>query len=463
MTLHRLPAIFLALFALLTGLAFTHSPGTTDFEAWQNWVNNAVTHGLVARYACCAVNYPPLAFVILWAAEQVFHPLQVGTFLSVKFSIFLFLILTTFLFWLWTRDLKVTLILYFALLLNSVALGYIDIYFAPGLILSLWMLEERRWVWFSLFFALTCLTKWQPLIIGPYILLYVLGIQNVRQVRQVEYTALFGQAVLPAAVVTGLVLVVFGAQPVLGALRTALSAKALSGEALNLNWIVTHFLQLLDAKQFGGLQNGLATYIRTDWPHNALLPRDIENVAIDSYALLFWIPRLLFWSTYLLALALFFRSEKTFSNLLIFAGLGYLCYFMFNTGVHENHLFLVAVLAVVLYWREATWRVNAVILLLMTNINLFLFYGVDGQLHFPRLFAGIDMALPLAVLNVLFFVWLYGRMLAEVVGAHRHSWPVGKALETTPFQSFRRIALWLGMAVLGVVLALLWRSIGAQL
>ena len=117
--------------------------------------------------------------------------------------------------------------------------------------------------------------------------------------------------------------------------------------------------------------------------------------------------------TYLLLLALFFRCEKTFTNLLIFSVLGYLCYFTFNTGVHENHLFLVTILAVVLYWREESWRANAVILLLMANINLFLFYGVDGDLHFPRRFAGVDIALPLAILNVLFFIYLCGAVLAS--------------------------------------------------
>jgi hypothetical protein len=125
------------------------------------------------------------------------------------------------------------------------------------------------------------------------------------------------------------------------------------------------------------------------------------------------IPKLLFWTTYLLLLVLFFRYEKNFTNLLIFSVLGYLSYFTFNTGVHENHLFLVAILAVVLYWRKENWRVNAVILLLMANINLFLLYGVDGDLHFPRSFAGIDIALPQAILNVLFFIYLYGAVLAE--------------------------------------------------
>ena len=50
----------------------------------------------------------------------------------------------------------------------------------------------------------------------------------------------------------------------------------------------------------------------------------------------------------------------------------------------------------------------------MANINLLLFYGVDGDLHFPRLFAGVGIALPLAVLNVLFFIYLYGAVLSRV-------------------------------------------------
>jgi hypothetical protein len=153
-------------------------------------------------------------------------------------------------------------------------------------------------------------------------------------------------------------------------------------------------LHVWNPDQFGALQNGSADYI---------LSHSLRIVLL---------PRLVFWITYLLALSVFFRCQKTFTNLLTFSVLGYLCYYTFNTGVHENHLFLVAILAVVLYWRDESWRVNAVILSLMANINLLVFYGSDG-LHFHRVFAGIDIALPLAILNVLFFIYLYGAVLAE--------------------------------------------------
>ena len=384
------------MFALIIGLSFTYSPGgTSDVGSWHAWVENAANYGPVEGYAVSRSDYPPLASAILWVADQVFQPLRVGTSLNIKFSIFFFLSLTVLVFWLWVRDLKVALMLYFALLLNSVALAYLDIYFAPALIFSFWMLEERRWLWFSLSFVVATLIKWQPMIIAPFCFLYILGIRDIRELSQLDYSGLFGKVVVPAAALASFVVFAFGPVPVWKAFSDVLTESFLSGNALNLNWVVTYFLHVWDPDQFGHLQNGVANYIK------------------DPSLRVVLLPRLLFWSTYLVVLALFFRCHKTFTNLLIFSVLGYLCYYTFNTGVHENHLFLVAVLAVVLYWREESWRTNAVILLLMANINLFLFYGVDGDLHFPRLFAGIDIALVLAFLNVLFFIYLYGAVLAE--------------------------------------------------
>jgi hypothetical protein len=110
---------------------------------------------------------------------------------------------------------------------------------------------------------------------------------------------------------------------------------------------------------------------------------------------------------------MFVRREKDFKNLVLFSIIGVLCYYTFNIGVHENHLFLVTVLAVILLWLDASYRSTAVLLILMSNINLFLFYGTDGILHFQRLFLGIDTSLPLAFFNVLYFLFLFGWVLCE--------------------------------------------------
>jgi hypothetical protein len=392
----KLSWIFLVLLSLLAGFAFINSPGTNDVQIWSHWMDTARTNGLVAGFSAVTEDYPPLAITIMFLANQILRILHIEDFLSIKLSILFFLLFTTTLFWFWTRNLKVTIILYFALFLNSVLLGYIDIYFTPGLLLSLWMLKERRWLWFSIAFTLTCLTKYQPLMIAPFLFLYLLDIQDVRQWMRIKWKLIFLQIMLPAMALMGLTLVVFGLQPVWMSFSSAIFHKFLSGLAFNIPWIITHFLHVFSPDQFGGLNNGLADPFLTDSLRITLL------------------PKLLFWISYLLALVQFFRSKKNFTNLLIYSMIGYFCYFIFNTGVHENHLFLVAILGMVLFWLEEGWRVNVVILLVIFNINMFLFYGAFGDfLPFLRLIAGIDSALILAILNVLFFIYLYILVMTE--------------------------------------------------
>ena len=381
----KLFTLALILTALMIGLIFTHSPGTTDVDIWRAWTNNAIARGPVEGYAANQADYPPLATAILFGANWLFGRLGAPVFLSIKLAILAFLLLSVLLFWLWTRSLGAVLILYFGLVLNSTALGYIDIFFAPGLILSLWMLQRRRWGLFSLFYALTCLTKWQPLIIAPFIGLYCFGARGRQGWKEIR--RLLPGLLIPGGAAALALVLAFGPQPVWLALKASLSHPYLSGNALNLNWIITHFLHVFRPNEFGGLQNGLAGYILTSDPRITA------------------IPRLLFLGAYLLALAVFTRREKHFENLLVFSIAGFLGYFTFNTGVHENHLFLVTILAAVLLWLNPARRAAAIGLILAANINLFLFYGVDGALHFPRLFLGLDLALPLAAFNVLFFTY----------------------------------------------------------
>jgi hypothetical protein len=379
--------------AFLAGLILTQSPGTVDVGNWLSWINAARTNGLAPGFVALHTRYPPLALTILHGAYELGRLVGLTEFTSIKLSILLFLWLSTFLVWLWTRNVSVALILYFSLLLNSLALGYIDIYFAPSLILSLWMLKERRLVGFSMFYTVACLTKWQPILIGPFIAIYLVGIQDDLGQWKHWMRRIGLQVVLPASAVTALTLAVFGALPVLHAFKAALSHTYLSGNALNLNWIVTYFLHTWRPNDFGGLRNGLATYITT-----------------KSWEITL-IPRLLFYSTYLLTLLAFVRREKDFKNLVLFSIIGVLCYYTFNIGVNENHLFLVAILAVILLWLDEAYRSTAVLLILMSNINLFLFYGTDGTLHFDRLFLGIDTSLPLAFFNVLYFLCLFSWVL----------------------------------------------------
>jgi hypothetical protein len=380
---------------LLVILSLLNSPGTDDVaQYWVPWADHAADLGGPAGFAIdeAQYGYPPFGSVILASVVRIGRALGIGTFESLKWSLAAFLVATSLLVWLWTRNLIVTILFCLALLLNSVALGYIDIYFAPSLILALWALKVRKWIWFTVFFVITCLTKWQPVIIAPFIALYILDIQHIQHWRQIDFKKLAVTVLLPAVAVLGLTLLVFEAAPLALSLGKALNNEFLSGDALNFSWIETHWLHVFYPDDFGGLIGGEAGYIVSDALRVTLL------------------PKLLFFLTYAVALVAFFRREKTFENLINFSLIGYLAYFTFNTGVHENHLFLAAILAVILFWINREQLSVMLILILMSNVNLVLFFGIDGkELPFSRAIGNtVDVALLLSIFNVIFFLLLWG-------------------------------------------------------
>jgi hypothetical protein len=101
------------------------------------------------------------------------------------------------------------------------------------------------------------------------------------------------------------------------------------------------------------------------------------------------------------------HSEKSFKNCITFSILGLVTYTIWNSGVHENHLFVAVILAFMLMLHEHTrehW-VIVTILAVMLNVNMFVFYRVTGaQLQSPVV--GVDLSGVLAMLYALVWVLL---------------------------------------------------------
>jgi hypothetical protein len=99
------------------------------------------------------------------------------------------------------------------------------------------------------------------------------------------------------------------------------------------------------------------------------------------------------------------RIEKTFKNCLLFSIIGLVTYVIWNSGVHENHLFVAVILAYMLMFHERTrehWAI-VTILAVMFNVNMFVFYGVTGTtLQSPVV--GVDLSGFLAMLYAV--AWL---------------------------------------------------------
>jgi len=379
------PAIGFLLLVNLIAISFFFSPGTGDVGTWARWMREIDTNGLLGGYTQSDTDYPPLAFVILAAVSRSAVALEVSRFLVLKLSILLFLFATAGCFYAFTRNALLTAALELGLIVNSMGLAYLDIYFAPFLIAGLFHLQRGNLSRGLVLFTISCSIKWQPLIIAPFVCAYVLGAANE---RSAEKNPRFKTQILPFVFAAGAValplMLIFGWK-VFDSLKRAMTGHAfLSAYGLNFSWVQTWALELINPEKYGALQNGEI---------NIFLTRD---------PLLVWPDKILFYLTYAAIFVAFIRQRKTFERLIVYSMLGYLAYFVFNTGVHENHLFLVCCLAWVLAFLKPDQLLRCINLSLAANANRFLFYGCFGD-RLQRVFAGFDITLLFAVTNLCLF------------------------------------------------------------
>jgi len=341
---------------------------------------------LIQGFPQVQADYPPLALLVISITGKLAQFSGVWVYLAIKITLFCFLSITTFVFWLWTKNFFLSLLLYFSLMINSITLGHLDILFAPTLLLAFWALSVRKWGFFSCAFTVSFLTKWQPLIIAPFIALYLLDINKLGDWKKIDFKGIIKRVVIPCFAIISVIFIFFGIKPILEAFLNATNHAYVSGNALNLNWVITHFLHVYSPQQFGPLENGQALLIRTLDPKIRIA------------------PHLLFILAYLITLIVFFKHEKSFENLVLFALLGYIAYFMLNPGVHENHLFIAMILSIILFWINKENLFPMIFIILVGNINLLLFNGMDGMdVSYNRTFIGVDLALVYSLINLLLF------------------------------------------------------------
>ncbi len=353
-----------------------NAPGTVDTPIWLEWMDVLHAHGVVAGYPIPRPEYPPLSFVLLWSAERLGHALGLGHFESLKLSLLAALWLSSGIVWAWTRRAGWAALTQAALLLNAVGLGYLDVYGAPGLLACLWALHARRPLLAAASLALSVLCKWQPLVALPLLVPCALAAFPPGPTLGRRLGLLAAACLAPL----GAALAVFGLEPLLAFERT-LHHPQLSGNALNFNWLSTWMLHLWAPQRFGKLAQGRVFIIET---------RD--------FALLLG-PRLLFAFAYTAAVWRAWRDPRarTLAGALPLASVGYLAYFMFNPGVHENHIYVGALLALTSAWLAPRAWPRLGLWVVFANVNQVLFYGLTGTgLGVSRVAFGLDTSVPLA-------------------------------------------------------------------
>ena len=389
------------LLALLLSVLTLKAPGTGDVRIFEHWMRLLADSDIRLTLEQVDDNYPPLSFALLDFIRVVSKAAGLTNFLGLKIALLAALFAVSGIVLAWTRDLAITTALHLALTV-SVALGYLDVFWIVPALLSLWALSKERYWVFGALFAVAIMIKPQPLVMLPFLAIHLAGIQErlrVREIAQGAKNVLAGvlrrrreiiQAAVGGLAVVAVCVAAFGILtflPLWNAMDTVQYSRnrMISGNALNLNWIVTHALHVLDPAQFGGLRDGLAR-------------------AIDDAPLRYQIVQKVLFAAFLLGvLVRYLAVPKTFRNLLLHAAAGLLTYFILNTGVHENHLVLAPLLLALVAAADrrhlftfATWSIASA-------ANLIVYYGVSGPPVFPR-FIGVDAALVFSGAFVLCYV-----------------------------------------------------------
>ena len=152
-------------------------------------------NGLISGYSKVIsglhADYPPISYAILYVARFFGNELGLPSVMSFKVTIFLFQLTSAAIVLLLSNSYWIAVALNGSLLLSSVGLGDMDIFVAPSLIGALWAFQLDRKVLGSEFFLIACLTKWQPLIVGSFVAMYLLEISDFRTLRNAVVTPLF--------------------------------------------------------------------------------------------------------------------------------------------------------------------------------------------------------------------------------------------------------------------------------
>lgn len=373
---------------------------------WLEWTSHIDRWGPLNAYSIINTNhdyersdYPPISFINLWFALKAASVGNVSWMIGIKIIILGYYLatwaaiiyLSTFI---KKRSIETSVLvssglflggLYFVV--SSEARGYLDITFAPYVVISLLLFAQRRYLLSGVCLSLAILVKWIAVLMVPAFLFYFINKKGRwYRIDRSPMFKFFGGLILTA----GLLIISFLANhlslfSLVESLRKAFDRPSLADGALNFNWIIHYLMQLI-------------------------YPETYFWVIRNNFHFFQLFSAVIFLSVVIAILKSLAERKKDIGSLLRTSLMISWSYFIWRTGVHENHLFLTILIALclaVLY----TNRSNILQYLWLNFIglaNLVVFFGFPvrvGSVPIPESFK--VMVVPLSVLLSAFHVLIY--------------------------------------------------------
>ena len=336
--------IFLVLILLST--FFYQYENSNIYHFYLQWTANIKNFGIAEGFIYNKWDYPPLYAPFFQASNTLASLLGITNLEGLKILPYILTTITALIFGYLYKNYWFSSLVFLVLLINGIVLKFVDVYYAPFLILSFYCIKNKRYVWFSIFYTISFLIKWQPIIMAPYVFMYLLGTPtNSKEDAQLTFPDFLKTIILPAFGVLLLSGLIFQFTTMLSAFNMALSHGWQDGLGVNFKWIINFILKRFES---------------------APIHTDLLKLAPQITKVFF----ILFFG---LSLALFFQSKKTFRSLILHSTLGCWTYFLWSTGVHSNHLFMATALALILFFEDKTHRWLCLWLFVFNSLNLVVF------------------------------------------------------------------------------------------
>lgn len=353
----------LVIILLCSSLLFFKTPGTSDVNDWIRLAHYADKYGVVDGYAATANEYahPPGMALFSFISTRISTSLGLSELLGIKLSMYFFLFLSLIILYLITENYYLSIISFFLLMINSLGLMYLDIYFTPFLILSIFFLKKKNILLTTVFYCLASMIKMQVIVLMPFFVLQILDIHSLNEIKYLDYKKISLNFILPYFLIFLAVLIIYG-MPFLISFKTAYKEDMLSGLAANIGWIITFVLHLFSPDTYGSL--GSTNFNISMIRGNNIFFSILKYIFMISYAIIFW--------------QYFKLKDKSFDKFLLYTTAAFLSYFIFNKGVHENHLHIAVILLIFLYGEDKKHLVDTLTWGILYNLNMISFYSYDG-------------------------------------------------------------------------------------
>lgn len=399
---------FIVAIMFLINISLLPVVGSPDHVAWTEYTLAATsTPNPFLAQTLVDQRYPPLSTVILGAFAngwKILIGVSKDYATATKLSIFTFYLLTIFVLIKFSSkfsekiklsnlDKILVILTTFSLVIQTQGFADVNIHLIPTLFGAIFFLIKRKYFLSGILMGITVSIKWQPVILLP---LFAATLLNLEELKfSIKRSFIFALGFSPMPIVSWILVIINpGGWDAFHRSTDYLlhGAAMLSGQGLNLNWIVTYIMHIY---QYNGVESlseleGLNRQVGTNFA-----PYIFQGTLF-----------IIIWAV--ITIRYWLKQKKDIVNFLAAAVMVFFTHHQLNKSAYEKHIFYVAILMLFLYLVRPTVSNRMLLILfdLMVVINLIFFYGFTGPKDINRLFFGFDLTIIFSIYYLIIFVWV---------------------------------------------------------